>query len=240
MRHTGLTSKRSSQEQARALEGKEGIEGERCWKAGCHAAVQKSTTIWVQWSDYTCRCSHIYNKVDGENRKCWLPWSLLVSVLTSPVSFVLKHVRNVTSTAFGVLPPPSPALSSLQCHISIPHALHSRLRNAGLAKAPAPGAQFTMAGEKLSGPKSQRKTAELNAALSLLLHFVWSVQLFQCLHTQQCNNLHPCAFFHVAYWDLSQLCLLLVKANPERRSLMLMTNTALCTLWDYIFVCTFF
>lgn len=36
----------------------------------------------------------------------------------------------------------------------------------------APGAQFTMAGEKLSGPKSQRKTAELNAALSLLLQLV--------------------------------------------------------------------
>ncbi|KAK5926157.1 hypothetical protein CgunFtcFv8_021751 [Champsocephalus gunnari] len=62
----------------------------------------------------------------------------------------------------------SPAtLSPLQCHISIPHALHSRLRNASSAKAPAPGAQFTTAGEKLSGPKLQRKTAELNAALPL-------------------------------------------------------------------------
>lgn len=39
MRHTGLTSKRSSQEQARALEGKEGIE-ER--GAERQAAVQPS------------------------------------------------------------------------------------------------------------------------------------------------------------------------------------------------------
>jgi len=29
-----------------------------------------------------------------------------------------------------------------------------------------------MAGEKRSGPKSQKKTAELNVALSLLLQFV--------------------------------------------------------------------
>lgn len=107
------------------------------------------------------------------------PASRPVSALTSrgPVS-LFRHMHGVTSTATHPLPPPPPPCHppppSLQCHISIPHALLSRLRNASPAKAPARGAQFTMAGEKLSGPKSQRKTAEPNAALSPLpqLHLV--------------------------------------------------------------------
>lgn len=41
------------------------------------------------------------------------PWSLIVSVLTSQVSFVLKHVRDVPPTAaLPVLHPPSAPPSS--------------------------------------------------------------------------------------------------------------------------------
>ena len=151
----------------------------------CCPAEQK---IGVQWSDYTCRCSHICDEVDGGSRKNGerlLPWSLLVSVLTSQVPCVLKHVRTVTSTALPVLPPPSlPRPPSAAISLSLMPSKVGYKMQAWLRLSPqAPNLLWL---EKNSvAPKSQRRTAELNATLSLLLllHFVPCVQLFQCLNT---------------------------------------------------------
>lgn len=137
---------------------------ERHWKAGCCPAEQK---IVVQWSNYTCRCSHIYDEVDGANAESWLPWRSLVSVLTSRGPFLCWNLyKNITSTAVSsrTLPPASLSPPSAISLSLMPSTVSSEMQ--AWPRLLARGTQFTMAGEKLSGPKSQRKTGGLNAALS--------------------------------------------------------------------------
>lgn len=115
-----------------------------------------------------------------------------------------KLVQNVTiaavstPTRFSATLPPT----LCQCHISIPHALHSQLRNASLAKAPCPRRPIYYGWWKTQWPQV---TEENRRAWMLLFpptpppapppsRFVSSVQLFQCLNTQRWNNLHPSAF----------------------------------------------
>lgn len=170
-------------------DGGEG-EGERGvhWKALCCPAEQK---IVVQWSNYTCRCSHIYDNVSGLKAESRSPWSSLVSVPASQGPFASKLVQSVTAAAVSTPPapcttnppPPCPRHSPSSSAISLslmPSTVGSEMR--AWPRLPAPGAQFTMAGEKLSGPKSQRKTGGL-----------------ECCHLRhrRCGSSHLCNFFNV-------------------------------------------
>lgn len=119
-----------------------------------------------------------------------MPWSLLVSVLTSQVPFVFKHVCTVTSTSSSTHPPSAP---SMRCPPSSAISLSLMPSTVG-CKMQAwlrllPQAPNLLWLEKHCGPKSQRRTAEL-ASLLQLIQFE---QLFQRLNTQQ-RRLNPPAF----------------------------------------------
>lgn len=216
MRHTGLTGKGVARNRRGHLRGERRgpSRGGGCWKSGCHAAAQQSRKSEhngvITLADVAVFMT-TWTQGNGENEECWLPWSSLVSALTSQVPFCVKtcawcHLCYALESSPALHHPP------LQCHISIPHALHSELRrNASSAKAPAPGAQFTMAGEKLSGPKSQRKTAKQ-----------WMLFFSCCCNSSDlCNSfsvlthsgvtIYAFLLFHLAQrGDFYQLCLLLV------------------------------
>lgn len=209
MRHTGLTSRGEARNRQGHLRERRG-EVLKSRLPCCCPAEQKIT---VQWSDYTCRCSHIYDEaVDGEKRKedeCWLPWRLLVSVLTSRLSFVLKHVRNVTSTVLPVLPrhpPPCPPSSAISLSL-MPSTAGSEMQARPRLLPQAPN---LLRLEKNSVAPSYRGKQPS-----------WML-LFPCRLSDLCNcfsvltrssgTIYTLVLFcYVAYWgDLSQLCLLLV------------------------------
>lgn len=102
--------------------------------------------------------------------------------------------RPLHHQSSATLPPTQPLF---QRHISIPHALHSRLRNASLAKAPCPRRPIYYGWWKTQWPQvtEENRRSWMLPPPTPPPWFISSVQLFQCLNTQLWNNLHP---FNVA------------------------------------------
>lgn len=214
MRHTGLTSEGVARNRRGHLRERRGLKGEgEVLKSKLPCCCPAEQKIRVQWGDYTCRCSHIYDKVDRENRENderWLPWCSLVSVLTSQVSFVLKHVRYVTSTAVPVLPhhsPPCPPSSAISLSL-MPSAVGSEMQAWPRLQPQAPNLLWL---EKNSVAPSHR--GKQQSWMLLFPCCCSSSDLCNCFSvlTHSSVTIYTPLLFYVAYWgDLSQLCLLLV------------------------------
>lgn len=200
MRHTGLTGKGVARNRRGHLRGERRgpSRGGGCWKSGCHAAAQQSRKSEhngvITLADVAVFMT-TWTQGNGENEERWLPWSSLVSALTSQVPFCVKtcawcHLCYALESSPALHHPPA----------SVPYLYPScppqwAPPKCKLGQGSCPRRPIYYGWRKTQWPQVTEENSEaMNAVLFLLLQFVWSLQQFQCLNTQRCNNLRLSAF----------------------------------------------